>query len=52
MTIVYAVAKGQGWELDAASGLLLVKSRSAALQAHASQQQLQRLAEFVVHLEA
>ncbi|GAB4820900.1 hypothetical protein N2152v2_007946 [Parachlorella kessleri] len=46
------LAREQGWELDEASGLLLVKSRPAASQAHASQQQLQRLAEFVVHLEA
>jgi hypothetical protein len=47
-----AVAAEQGWEVDAATGLVLVKAKQAAAQGRASQQQLQRLAEYVVHLEA
>lgn len=47
-----AVALEAGWEVDEPSGLVLVKQRPAAGGEAATQQQLQRLAEYVVHLEA
>eukprot|EP00887_Chlorella_sp_A99_P002720 scaffold6.g2720.t1 len=44
-------ALDQGWEVDAPSGLVLVKQRPAPQAEAATQHQLQRLAEYVVHLE-
>lgn len=45
------IAAAQGWEADSASGVILVKRTVSQAQAHATEQQLQRLAEYVVHLE-
>ena len=47
-----AAALGQGWEVDAPTGLVLVKQGPAAQVEAATQKQLQRLAEYVVHLES
>lgn len=52
VSYVDAAALDQGWEVDSSGGFIVVKAKPAAPSAGATEEDLAKLAEYVVFLES